>query len=237
MAQRPVYAQPRSDRATVNPQLVAAARASFDKHRRRSATRTWSASSISRKVSREPRYYLLDTNSGQVTQHHVSHGRGSDPGAHRLGAAILQPPRLQCELGRRLRHREVYHGKYGRSMRVRGLDWSNSNAHARAIVIHPAWYAEQTTSPRTACSAAARAAFAMSRTSLSETLNRLKPRHFRYAARDLSALPPQNEKPRLDYSRGFFSRGLSALSQLPLSERRWRGGRAVSAWRTRPSRP
>ena len=37
---------------------------------------------------------------------------------------------------------DTYHGKYGLSMRVRGLDWSNSNAEARAIVIHNAWYAE-----------------------------------------------------------------------------------------------
>ena len=27
-------------------------------------------------------------------------------------------------------------------MKVHGLDWSNSNAEARAIVIHNAWYAE-----------------------------------------------------------------------------------------------
>ena len=27
-------------------------------------------------------------------------------------------------------------------MKVRGLDWSNSNAEPRAIVIHNAWYAE-----------------------------------------------------------------------------------------------
>jgi hypothetical protein len=37
---------------------------------------------------------------------------------------------------------DYYHGKYGLSMRVHGLDWSNSNAESRAIVIHNAWYAE-----------------------------------------------------------------------------------------------
>ena len=37
---------------------------------------------------------------------------------------------------------ETYHGKYGLSMKVRGLDWSNNNAESRAIVIHNAWYAE-----------------------------------------------------------------------------------------------
>ena len=33
-----------------------------------------------------------------------------------------------------------YIGKYGASMRLDGLDPDNSNAYARAIVIHPAWY-------------------------------------------------------------------------------------------------
>ena len=37
---------------------------------------------------------------------------------------------------------DYYHGKYGLSMKVHGLDWSNNNAEARAIVIHNAWYAE-----------------------------------------------------------------------------------------------
>ena len=37
---------------------------------------------------------------------------------------------------------DYYHGKYGLSMKVRGLDHTNSNAEARAIVIHNAWYAE-----------------------------------------------------------------------------------------------
>ena len=37
---------------------------------------------------------------------------------------------------------ESYHGKYGLSMKIHGLDWTNNNAEARAIVIHNAWYAE-----------------------------------------------------------------------------------------------
>jgi hypothetical protein len=44
---------------------------------------------------------------------------------------------------RRLRHDRGLSRQIWPSIRVQGLDWSNSNAHARAIVIHPAWYAEQ----------------------------------------------------------------------------------------------
>jgi hypothetical protein len=35
-----------------------------------------------------------------------------------------------------------FDGNYGLSMRVNGLDQTNDNAMARAIVIHNAWYAE-----------------------------------------------------------------------------------------------
>ena len=37
---------------------------------------------------------------------------------------------------------DYYNGKYGLSMKVHGLDWTNNNAENRAIVIHNAWYAE-----------------------------------------------------------------------------------------------
>jgi hypothetical protein len=33
-----------------------------------------------------------------------------------------------------------YQGKHGRSMRLKGLDPTNSNAEPRAVVIHGAWY-------------------------------------------------------------------------------------------------
>ena len=36
---------------------------------------------------------------------------------------------------------EWYNGKYGVSIRLKGLEGDNSNALDRAIVIHPAWYA------------------------------------------------------------------------------------------------
>jgi hypothetical protein len=35
----------------------------------------------------------------------------------------------------------IYDGKYGPSIRLRGLEADNSNAFERAIVMHPAWYA------------------------------------------------------------------------------------------------
>ena len=92
--------------------------------------------------SREPRFYILDVNSGMVTQHLVAHGRGSDPGH----SGWLE--RFSNEVGSEATSNgayltgDTYFGKYGHSLRLYGLDHSNSNALQRAIVVHSAWYAE-----------------------------------------------------------------------------------------------
>jgi hypothetical protein len=92
--------------------------------------------------SRDPRFYILDLRSGMVTQHLCAHGRGSDP-AH-SGWLELFSNSLGSEAtsnGAYLTG-EAYFGKYGHSMRLTGLDYSNNNAEMRAIVVHSAWYAE-----------------------------------------------------------------------------------------------
>ena len=168
---------------TVNPRLVAAARRSFDQHLQYVRNPDVVGIVDFSKMSNEPRYYLLDTNSGRVSEHHVSHGRGSDPGhtgflrqfSNRFGSNATSEGGYVVS--------ENYYGKYGLSMRVRGLDWTNSNAEARAIVIHPAWYAEPSHLAMHGILGRSEGCFAMSRASLSETLSRLSPGHFLYAGR------------------------------------------------------
>ncbi len=95
-----------------------------------------------KRPSRDPRFYILDVRSGMVTQHLVAHGRGSDP-AH---SGWLE--RFSNEVGSEATSNgayltgDAYFGKYGHSLRLYGLDHTNSNAQARAIVVHSAWYAE-----------------------------------------------------------------------------------------------
>ena len=60
---------------------------------------------------------------------------------------------------------DYYDGKYGLSMKVRGLDWSNYNAEPRAIVIHNAWYAEDDMIPLHGKLGRSEGCFAMSRKS------------------------------------------------------------------------
>ena len=68
-------------------------------------------------------------------------------------------------------------------MRVRGLDDSNSNAEARAIVVHSAWYAEPDVLASTGRLGRSEGCFALSSASLQEVLERLGPGRFLYADR------------------------------------------------------
>lgn len=92
--------------------------------------------------SAKPRFHFVNLNLEEVSSYHVSHGAGSDPehdgylnrysnvegsNASSKGAYVTW---------------EWYTGRYGTSVRLGGLDDSNSNALQRYIVMHRADYAE-----------------------------------------------------------------------------------------------
>lgn len=93
------------------------------------------------KPSHDARLHFVDMVGGSVRSHLVAHGRGSDP-AHVgwLKQFSNSVGSLATSRGAYLTAGQ-YEGKYGASMRLRGLDLDNSNAFDRAIVMHPAWYA------------------------------------------------------------------------------------------------
>jgi hypothetical protein len=138
----PAAVQPQalSAPAGIDPQLFQRAKAALDAHQ------VWPRDVIGiadfSKPSSEPRFHLVDLQNGTVESHLVAHGRGSDP-SH---SGFLE--RFSNDFGSYATSSgtyvtgDYYDGKYGLSLRVRGLDYSNSNAEARAIVIHNAWYAE-----------------------------------------------------------------------------------------------
>ena len=131
--------------------------------------------------SREARFYLLDVASGRVTAHLVAHGRGSDP-SH---VGWLQ--NFSNDYGSEATSRgayvtgDYYQGKYGHSMRLCGLDPSNSNAEARAIVIHSAWYAEPSVVSNYGKLGRSEGCFALSAASHAEVMARLGPGRLLYA--------------------------------------------------------
>ena len=183
-APAPVPARPRvMVDPVVDPRIVARARAAFDRHRSQILHGDIVGIADFTRASREDRFFLLDTNSGRVTRHLVSHGRGSDPGhtgflhsfSNRFGSEASSNGAYVTS--------NYYHGKYGRSMRVRGLDPTNNNAEARAIVVHTAWYAEPNVAQETGRLGRSEGCFALPHRSLREVLERLGPGRFLYADR------------------------------------------------------
>ena len=128
--------------AGVNPQLLARAKAALDSHGRMIRHRDVVGLVDFGLASHDARFHLVDLAAGRAESFRVAHGRGSDPAhsgyvesfSNRFGSLATSNGTYTTA--------ETYHGKYGLSMKVRGLDWSNNNAEARAIVIHNAWYAE-----------------------------------------------------------------------------------------------
>ena len=182
IARAVVPAQPRVVvSGAIDPRLLARARASFERHRSQLRyTDVVGIADFSR-PSNEHRFFLLDTASGRVSNHLVAHGRGSDP----VHSGLLQ--RFSNQIGSEAssqggyRTGEYYHGKYGRSLRLAGLDWSNSNAETRAIVVHSAWYAEPTQLAAHGKLGRSEGCFALPYNSLQQVLARLGPGRFIYA--------------------------------------------------------
>jgi hypothetical protein len=94
------------------------------------------------KASGEERFHVVDLRSGEVESFRVAHGSGSDPNHNGFLDRFSNEFGSYASSNGAYTTGEYYHGKYGLSMKTHGLDWSNNNAEARAIVIHNAWYAE-----------------------------------------------------------------------------------------------
>lgn len=167
----------------VDARLVARARASFERHRSRLVHTDIVGIADFSKPSALPRFYLLDTNSGRVSSHLVSHGRGSDPEHSGWLRRFSNGFGSNASSDGGYVTGDYYYGRYGRSMRLSGLDHSNSNAHARAIVVHSAWYAEPHVVREHGRLGRSEGCFAMSYSSLQETLARLGPGRFLYAGK------------------------------------------------------
>jgi hypothetical protein len=124
----------------IDPQLFARARAALDTHR--IYARDFIGVVDFSKASSDPRFHVVDLRNGQVDSYRVAHGRGSDPDHSGWLERFSNDFGSHASSNGTYTTGDYYHGKYGLSMKTRGLDWSNNNAEPRAIVIHNAWYAE-----------------------------------------------------------------------------------------------
>lgn len=126
----------------IEPQLFARAKVALDRHGPSLRHRDRIGISDFSRASRESRFHIVDLAAGRVESHRVAHGRGSDRGHTGWLEEFSNDFGSNATSNGAYRTADFYHGKYGLSMRLHGLDWSNNNAMERAIVVHQAWYAE-----------------------------------------------------------------------------------------------
>lgn len=92
------------------------------------------------KHNSKKRFYLIDMSSGDVVGYLTAHGKNSDPDFDGYATTFSNTPNsLMSSVGFYLTA-ETYYGEHGYSLRLDGLSSTNSNARARAIVIHGADY-------------------------------------------------------------------------------------------------
>jgi hypothetical protein len=127
--------------------------------------------------SRTPRFHLVDLAGGKVESVLVAHGRGSDPDRsgwlHRFSNA---PGSAATSEGCYLTG-DYYAGQHGHSMRLHGLEPSNDNAYARAVVVHAAWYVSPEIARGGGVLGRSEGCFALSQLNLGQVLARLGPGH------------------------------------------------------------
>lgn len=91
--------------------------------------------------SAQRRFHFVDLENNRVESFHVAHGDGSDPDHDGWLKWYSNLEGSHCTSRGAYMTRSWYVGKYGTSIRLDGLDPTNSNALPRAIVMHQANYA------------------------------------------------------------------------------------------------
>jgi hypothetical protein len=175
-----VFAAP-APKAQIDPKMFERARAALESKRPFIKHSDVIGIADYSKASREPRFYLVNMLSGMVTSYHVAHGRGSDPAHSGWLEHFSNTPGSEASSNGAYVTGDIYYGKYGRSLRLTGLDPTNNNALNRAIVIHGAWYAEPEVVERFGKLGRSEGCFALSETNLQYVLYMLGPGRLLYS--------------------------------------------------------
>jgi hypothetical protein len=123
--------------------------------------------------SRSPRFHLLSLADGSVRSYLVAHGRGSDPAHTGWLERFSNEPHSYATSAGAYRTDGFYVGGHGHSMRLEGLDPSNSNAASRAIVVHGARYVSEEMIGQHGMLGRSEGCLAVANSSLDEILTRL----------------------------------------------------------------
>ena len=157
----------------INPQLLERAKAALARHGASIRYRDTIGVVDFSLPSAEPRFHLVDLLAGKVDSFRVAHGKGSDLAHSGFLNHFSNQPGSEATSNGTYTTAETYHGKYGLSMKVDGRDWTNNNANSRAIVIHNAWYAEDSVVAQHGKLGRSQGCFAFSRASQFHVMNRL----------------------------------------------------------------
>jgi hypothetical protein len=137
----------------------------------------------------QPRLHLIDMISGEMRSLLVAHGCGSDPAFSGCLWSFSNAVGSQASCEGAFRTLGRYEGAHGRSMRLAGLDRTNSNARRRDIVIHAADYVSPQVVDDIGKLGWSEGCFAIDRRDLDMALERLSPGHLLVSAQ-LTATAP-----------------------------------------------
>src|SRR3712207_6767427 len=112
-AAAPVFAAVRPP-LRINPQLMARALDALDSKRHLLDHADVFAIADFARPSREERFYLVRTDSGEVTSYHVAHGRGSDPKHSGWLSRFSNEPGSAASSAGAYVTGDMYHGRFGR---------------------------------------------------------------------------------------------------------------------------
>jgi hypothetical protein len=167
----------------VAPRLLERALHALEQHRDAIAHRDFIGVADFSLPSRAPRFHLVNVTDGSVRSHLVAHGRGSDPSHTGWLERFSNEPRSNATSAGAYRTGDFYMGAHGHSIRLEGLDPTNSNAASRAIVVHGAWYVSETMIGHSGMLGRSQGCLAVANSSLGEIMSTLGPGRLIYADR------------------------------------------------------
>jgi hypothetical protein len=172
----------------IDPQLLQRALEALKQHERTIAFRDFIGVVDFSRPSREPRFHLVNLAEGSVRSHLVAHGRGSDPARTGWLQRFSNEPRSNATSAGAYLTGSLYVGAHGNSLRLEGLDATNSNALTRAIVVHAAWYVNSAVAGYSGILGRSEGCLAVADSSLPEILAHLGPGHLIFADKTLHAV-------------------------------------------------
>ena len=183
---RPVFAPlpaAEADSTKVAPSLLDRALLALDRHRDSITHLDFIGVADFSLHSRTPRFHLVNLADGSVKSYLVAHGRGSDPAHTGWLERFSNEPRSNATSAGAYRTGTSYVGAHGHSIRLDGLDPTNSNAASRAIVVHGASYVSEAMIGNFGGLGRSQGCFAVANSSVGEIVSILGPGRLIYADR------------------------------------------------------